>query len=293
MIKFYYSHSQDPYYHLGLEDHYLREYSEEDEFFILYQNNPSIVMGRFQNPWIEVDLNWLKNNHLNLVRRMSGGGTVYHDLGNVNFAYIGPLKGFKKEKALNMIKEKLALLGINVEINARFDLTCGGKKVSGSAYKQTKDRVLHHFTLLISANLDHLEKSLHSPHKIKVTKAIPSVRSSVLNLIELNPQLDFKKLIDVFMAKEIPPKLVSDSWKNEDWLWGETPYFEWEFKLHDVNFILESRKGKIEKCSHFKDHLIENESIKGEWLKAEIMYNSFHHLYPTITLKDWEDLLGH
>lgn len=249
----YLSGSTDPYFHLAVENWLLREYDGETPVWFFYQNRPCVVVGRFQNPWKECDLGWMHEQELPLVRRPSGGGTVWHDQGNVNFCCVTPLRGFQKNHALEELQKKLTSFGIEVEINARHDLVVRmpdhtTRKVSGSAYKQTKDRALHHGTLLIQADLDRLERSLSSPVRLKSTKSIASVRSQVLNLHELAPSLTVKSWLDCWsgeVLREDDGRFESAEWRSWQWRFGETPLFEWDFSVDGHDIKLTSHKGLI------------------------------------------------
>lgn len=247
-MKIYTSLERDPFFHLSVEEWLLRE-SAETAFF-LYQNRPSVVLGRFQNPWLECDLSWMKSQGVELVRRPSGGGTVWHDEGNVNFCWVGPLAGFKKDAALEVVKTRLADLGVSVSINARHDLVVPQsdgttRKVSGSAYKQTKDRALHHGTLLINGDLTKLNRALASPHKLTETRSIASVRSVVMNLDTLTPQSWIESWGVTEVLKRGDSRFHPAPWSDWQWVMGETPLFKWSFTIDDETVSLTAHKGLI------------------------------------------------
>lgn len=247
-MKLYTSLERDPFFHLAVEEWLLRE-SGETAFF-LYQNRPSVVLGRFQNPWLECDLAWMKSNAVELVRRPSGGGTVWHDEGNVNFCWVGPLAGFHKDKALQVVQDRLAKLGVIVSINARHDLVVpqsdgSTRKVSGSAYKQTKDRALHHGTLLINGDLTKLNRALASPHKLTETRSIASVRSVVMNLDALTPQSWIQSWGDAEILKLQDARFKPAPWYDWQWVMGETPLFKWSFSIEGEAVRLSAHKGLI------------------------------------------------
>ncbi len=247
-MKLYTSLQRDPFFHLAVEEWLLRD-SGETAFF-LYQNRPSVVMGRFQNPWLECDLAWMKSQNVDLVRRPSGGGTVWHDEGNVNFCWVGALAGFHKDKALQVVQDRLAKLGVIVSINARHDLVVpqsdgSTRKVSGSAYKQTKDRALHHGTLLINGDLTKLNRALASPHKLTETRSIASVRSVVMNLDTLTPQSWIQSWGDAEILKPQDERFKPAPWCDWQWVMGETPLFKWSFTIEDETVSLSAHKGLI------------------------------------------------
>ncbi len=250
-MKIFHSSSFNPYVNLAIEDWLLREYPLQDEVWLFYQNAPSVILGRFQNPWLECDLGWMHSQKIPLVRRPSGGGTVWHDEGNVNFCRITPLKTFTKDGALKIIQNRLRQLDLGVEINARHDLVFSFEnhphKVSGSAYKQTKDRALHHGTLLIKSDLGALNRALKSPHTLEETRSISSVRSKVLNLSQVS-SLTTDKYLALWGEKELidlSPFSLPNQWS--EWLWqmGETPLFKWRFQADGEEVYLSSHKGMI------------------------------------------------
>jgi lipoate-protein ligase A len=290
MSELYVSQAQDPIFHLAVEDWLLR-HSGETAFF-LYQNKPSVVLGRFQNPWLECDLAWLADNQVQLVRRFSGGGTVWHDLGNVNFCWVGPLAGFKKTAALEVVRDRLAELGVIVEINARHDLVVrqsdgSTRKVSGSAFKQTKDRALHHGTLLLQgSDLSKLNRALTSPHTLSETRSIASVRSVVQGL-PLTPKTWMESWGKAKIVEAGDERFADRSWGEWPWRMGETPLFRWSFALDGHEISLSAHKGMIQELSWRKLGIEVSEL--GRRLEAA----TFNELAEgQLDQKRWESFLG-
>jgi len=285
-MPLYVSDSRDPFFHLAVEEWLLREAPLGDEpLWFLYRNDPCVVVGRFQNPWKEADLGWMASEGIPLVRRPSGGGTVWHDPGNVNFCCVRPLKGFNKALALEEVQSRLEGFGREVMINERFDLRFQGSKVSGSAYKQTKDRALHHGTLLLAGDLARLERSLRSPAILTSTKSIASVRSPTVNL-----ELDPAEWIASWGAGEAlalgDARFDTTAWSRWDWVYGETPHFEWSFSVGDDHIRLTAHKGMIKWLSW--------ESRKQEGpLEAPLRFETFQKIAGvTLEREAWEGVLG-
>lgn len=268
----------NPFLNLSIEDYFLRSQFDSPILFF-YVNRPCVVFGRFQNPWIESNLTYLKENDIWPVRRQSGGGCVFHDEGNLNYSFITPGPILDRDLILNHWKLAFQRIGILVEISPRHDLWLHGKKISGSAYKQTKFSCFHHGTMLINSDLDKLEKSLIETLKAKNSKSISSVRSKVTTLAEHFPGMEisdifelmveyFKTNIEVVDGSLLSHPDLQESFKklrSWEWLWGETPEFVYESGELDLTV----RKGQVlspfEAKFNFlelKNHLSETELVK-------------------------------
>jgi len=183
-MKIIYSTSNLPTFNLAAEEFLFSE--RQDDLLFLYVNKPSVIIGCNQAIRNEVDLEFCQENNIQIVRRMSGGGAVFHDLGNLNFCFISNKteeKSSLNDEFLQPIENILNDLGVPVKIGKRKDLWLEGKyKISGTASHISKNRELHHGTLLYDTNLKMLEKTLKSKTKDKSLKAIASVPSAVKNL---------------------------------------------------------------------------------------------------------------
>lgn len=181
-----FSDNTDVYFNLAAEDYLLHNFQENVVMF--WRSNSAVVCGKHQNICAEVNYGFCKTHNIQIARRLTGGGTVYHDLGNINFTFIQNLNdGLEKavnfKQFLDPIKEALLHMGIAAEYSNRNDLLLNGKKISGNAEHvlQKQKRVLHHGTLLFDADLTHLKEALH-PTGIYTDKAVKSVRSVVTNI---------------------------------------------------------------------------------------------------------------
>ena len=246
MMKVLVSPFKNPFINLALEDFFLRGGVELPLAFF-YVNRPCVVLGRFQNPWLECHLPFLVKNDIWLVRRQSGGGCVFHDEGNLNYSFIYPEGMIDRRRGVELIQRALSHADIPLEISPRHDLWLEGKKISGSAFKQTKNASFHHGTFLISSDLGKLEESLKHTLIPKETKSIASVRSKVITLHQKFPGVEILDVIDLLAhelktikfdveADLLSMPLVQESFKkltSWQWLWGETPHFEFEnLKVH-------------------------------------------------------------
>lgn len=203
----YFTGSRDPYYNLACEEYLLRH--RDEDIFMLWQNEPTVVMGKNQNIYAEVDLDYTEARGIHVVRRITGGGAVYHDSGNVNYTFI---TSRDRAQVLDFayftepIRKALANWGVKAELSGRNDLLVDGLKFSGNAQHATDKRILHHGTLLFDSDLSVLTSALKpAPEKLK-SKGIASVRSRVTNLRPLLPEMTVEEFIDglaAFMEGEV------------------------------------------------------------------------------------------
>lgn len=185
MAKIYLSNSTNPYENLALEE-YLT-FSTDGEVLFLWQNKDVVVIGNHQNAWAECDVATLDKKGVTLARRTTGGGAVFHDLGNLNFSFISPESEFSAEGNLRIIVDALRSLGINAVPTGRNDVEVEGAKVSGNAFLHKKGRALHHGTLLVNSDLTRLSGVLTVDSKKLASKGIKSVRARVANLTQFAP----------------------------------------------------------------------------------------------------------
>lgn len=262
---------QNPFINLAVEDYFLR-FSAHLPILFLYVNRPCVVMGRFQNPWVETNLKYLVENDIWLVRRQSGGGCVYHDEGNLNFSFITPEPMIDRLKHVKLLQEAFRRADIQLDISPRHDLWLDNKKISGSAFKQTKMGSFHHGTFLVNSDLDKLEECLKHSLVPKDTKSIASVRSKVISLEQKYEGItieDVVELIASFFKSPVQdidasllslPEIQQSFYQLRDWtwLWGETPLFELEEGI-------KVRKGLLEDGRRF-----DRESMKEIFLKDRL-----------------------
>lgn len=239
------SKSTNPYINLAIEEYLLK--NMEENCFMLWQNEPTIVVGKHQNTIAEININYIKEKDINIVRRLSGGGAVFHDSGNLNFTFIETQKGNNNinfEKYTKPIIEVLQSLGADANLGGRNDIIIEGKKVSGNSEHLYKDRILHHGTLLFNSKIEDLSKALKiNPLKYQ-DKSVKSVRSRVANISDflekkINIQ-EFKKVIFDFILKNNEKSkmyelskldfekinyLVENKYKSWEWNFGLSPKY--------------------------------------------------------------------
>lgn len=231
--------SRDPYANLAAERHIFENGLFGDQSLLLYVNRPCVVVGRSQNPWRECDLFRMAGTGLPLVRRYTGGGTVYHDPGNLNFAFISPREGYDKVENALFVVRALEKLGIPAQVNERTDLVARGRKFSGSAYRLTKEKALHHGTILIAADLDALRAVLKPSFPEIESRGVASVSSPVIALSQILPGLELPAVeealareagggleavaVDEAIYRESAP--TAEEFRSWEWRLGKTPRF--------------------------------------------------------------------
>ncbi|PYF79497.1 MULTISPECIES: lipoate--protein ligase [Marinomonas] len=278
------SHSNNPHFNLAVEDCIFRSMPADQRVLFLWRNAETVVIGRSQNPWKECNIGKMEQDEIHLARRQSGGGAVFHDLGNTNFTFMAGKPEYNKEVSTEIVLQGLKKLGIEGYANGRNDLVVGEgeemRKFSGSAYKETKDRGFHHGTLLLHADLSRLANYLNPDVKKLQSKGITSVRSRVTNLDSLYPQINHQLVCDAIVEafceyfdetptiEEISPEALPDlpgflekfeqqqSW---DWNFGKSPQFthtlDERFKWGGVEIHLDLSNAKITAAQTFTDSL--------------------------------------
>ncbi|OAJ34852.1 lipoate--protein ligase [Piscirickettsia salmonis] len=197
-LLIYQTLSHNPHLNLAFESYLLDTAPADAHILYLWQNSSVIVIGRSQNPWLECHTEKMTADSIQLARRPTGGGAVYHDLGNTNFSFISPKHSENKDNNFKIILSTLAKLNIHAHCAGRNDLHIetdeGYKKISGSAFYNNKTHHLHHGTLLISASIDKLTHYLNPNKKKLIAKGITSVKSRVTNLITINQSINHENL---------------------------------------------------------------------------------------------------
>lgn len=205
--------------------------------FCLWQNRPSVIVGLNQNPYAEVDVKYLGTNNITLARRVTGGGAVYHDMGNLNYSIAGPIA--EMEDAFSLMARTLRQLGISAELSGRNDILVDGRKCSGYAKRLSKNRMMIHGTLMWDVDLETLTRALAVPGSKLAAKGIASVRSRVANLKDYLPQFqtlaEFQKALQDILADGSPElpltplqraeiDLMADQkFRTWEWNWGHSP----------------------------------------------------------------------
>jgi lipoate-protein ligase A len=290
----------DPYFNLAADEYVMKNFKED--CFMLWRNEPSIIVGKHQNTLAEINVDYVRENNIKVVRRISGGGAVFHDLGNLNFTFIrnseeGAQVDFRK--FTRPILDVLQTMGINAKFEGRNDLTIDGKKFSGNAEHVWKNRTLHHGTLLFSAVMTDLSAAL-KVNPLKFTdKAVKSVRSRVTNISEhLKEKMDVLEFRDRIMkhimvmypdSKEYQytPEDVSgivrlrdEKFSKWEWNFGYSPKYDFEKMIRteggSVEFHFNVDKGIIQDIRIFGDffHKHDIEEVEKSLIGVKHDYDS-------------------
>ncbi|MFC7321165.1 lipoate--protein ligase [Halobacillus campisalis] len=239
----------DPKINLAIEEYALKNLDIDETYLLFYINEPSIIIGKNQNTIEEINTKYVENNGIHVVRRLSGGGAVYHDLGNLNFSFITKDDGDSFHdfaKFTEPVTQALNKIGVSAELSGRNDIVVDGRKISGNAQFSTKGRMFSHGTLMLDSEIENVVSALNvKTEKIK-SKGIKSIRSRVANISEYIDEPitmeEFKSLIlryifDVEDVKDVPQyKLKEEDWKeinkiaeeryqNWNWNYGKSPKF--------------------------------------------------------------------
>ncbi len=272
----YTSPGGDGFRNLAIDEYFLNTLPADAFLLYFYINENAVIIGRNQNGWKECNLSTMEQDQVQLVRRMSGGGAVFHDKGNLNFSFHTPKDCYDVEKQLSVVLEGVKALGIDAVFSGRNDLiTQEGQKFSGNAFCARGERQLHHGTILVQANLSKLAQYLHvSKAKIQA-KGVSSVRARVCNLQELVPSLTVAETEQAVRQAYTQVYGPWEEWKiqegeeaiqaltqrneSKEWQLGATPPFSWQgetrFPWGEFSLGLEVQEGKIAATSLWTDAL--------------------------------------
>lgn len=279
-IRILLSQSTNPWFNLATEDWIFRELDPRTHVLFLWRNADTVVIGRHQNPWVECRVQNMEADGIFLARRQSGGGAVFHDLGNTNFTFLSSSAGYNQDANFQIIIAALSRFGIHAERSGRNDILVDGFKVSGSAFKHTRERSFHHGTLLLHADLGRLTNYLNPSAKKLESKGIKSVRSRVANLETFAPGIDHAAactaVIDAFRAyhgEDVEPETLDletlqripslneyyQQMADWEWRFGNTPDFthhlEQRFAWGGIDLHLDVHKGCVERAKVYSDAL--------------------------------------
>jgi lipoate-protein ligase A len=305
--------SRSAYYNLALEEYLLTQY--EDAFFMLWTSEPSILIGKHQNTYTEINIPYVESHKIPVVRRMSGGGTVFCDPGNINFTFIekdqGQFSDFRK--FTQPILDYIQTLGVNATFSGRNDLVIDGQKFSGNAQYRLKGRILHHGTLLFDTQIGNLVNAL-TPKEAKFSnKSVSSVKARVTNIKSHMPNSPMT--VDTFRENiyahiheafsgssfyeptpqdiEAVNRLVSSKYDTWQWNYGDSPKYDYtnirKFESGLVELGLTVQKGIIKQLSIHGDYFAsrETQELCSALIGTKHEKNAILETLETITFNDY------
>jgi len=270
----------DPRINLAIEEYALKTMDvDKDSYFLFYINEPSIIIGKNQNTIEEINTDYVESNGIHVVRRLSGGGAVYHDLGNLNFSFLtkddgDSFRNFKKftQPIVDALKE----MGVDAELSGRNDILAGGRKISGNAQFSTKGRMFSHGTLMFDTEIEAVVSALKVRKDKIESKGIKSIRSRVANIMEFIEEpisideFRLKLLHSIFGGEEEVKtiELTEEDWANIhalskeryanwEWNYGKSPAFNMShserFPVGGIDVRLQVKNGVIEDAHIYGD----------------------------------------
>lgn len=280
MMRYLINKSTNPYFNLALDEYAMKSIDIDEDFFFLWRNEPSVIIGKNQNTAEEINQTFIDENNVKVARRVSGGGAVYHDLGNLNFTFIINVDDPGKvnyKKYVQPIIDALQEMGIKAEASGRNDILIDGLKISGNAQRMANGKLMHHGTLLYDVDIMDMVKALNvAPDKF-ISKGFKSVRSRVTNIKEHLPNstdiFDFWDSLQYYLSNKGKDKeiILSDEeiakiefealnrFGTWDWIYGESPEFdlvnEKRFTGGKLEIKMNVDSGHIQKVRFIGDYL--------------------------------------
>ncbi len=278
--------SRDPYYNLAFEEYVFEQLDKTKEYFMLWQNDNTIVVGKYQNTAEEVNQAFVDEKDIRVARRLSGGGAVYHDTGNLNFTFIvdqNNVPDFKFEVFVRPVIKALEKMGVHAQFNGRNDITIDGMKFSGNSQYTKHGRVMHHGCIMLDSNLTTVADALRVKDAKFESKSIKSVKSRVTTINAHAPKKvtmeEFKTLLKEAIFENASPEFLTLSQKELDeiqklrdekyatweWNYGKSPSYnmrrEKKFESGLVTVYMNVEKGCIKEI-HFYGDFFGNGDIK-------------------------------
>ncbi|WJV17480.1 lipoate--protein ligase [Rossellomorea marisflavi] len=317
----------DPRINLAIEEYALKNLDIDESYLLFYINEPSIIIGKNQNTIEEINTDYVEKQGLHVVRRLSGGGAVYHDLGNLNFSFITKDDGdsfHNFKKFTEPVIEALNKLGVKAELSGRNDILAEGRKISGNAQFSTRGRMFSHGTLLFDSEMENVVSALRVKKDKIESKGIKSIRSRVANISEfLEGKLTIEEfrstlLKYIFNNSDVEEYVLADEdwdrihalskerYQNWDWNYGKSPSFNLQhshrFPVGQIDVRLEVRKGTIENCKIYGDFFgvgnvdeIEEKLTGTRYERSEIEHvlegMDIQHYFGKVTKEEFIDLV--
>ncbi len=321
-MKCIYNPVTDAYFNLASEEYLLKHF--DDDVFMLWRNDKAVIVGKYQNSAAEINIDYVKEHGIKVVRRQTGGGAVFHDLGNVNYTFIGSKGSGDFRTFSEPILRVLNEMGVPAKFEGRNDLTINGMKFSGTAQCVYRDRILHHGTLLFASEMDDLTAALKvNPLKFK-DKAVKSVRKRVTNISEHLPTpMSVTDFIEVVMRNvssysenAVPyelsehdiqeiSRLRDEKYSTWDWNFGTSPKFGYTKQLRtgggNVELNLDVEKGLITAIKFYGDffaqkdpagfeELFLNQKYEPENIRRILQSVEIHDYFRNVTAEELMEL---
>ena len=314
----------DAYYNLAAEEYIFTSLDRDQEYLLLWQNQNAVVVGKHQNTIEEINTAYVKEHGVQVVRRLSGGGAVYHDLGNLNYSFIvnAPTGRYNFREMSQPVADTLIRLGVNVEFSGRNDLVIDGKKISGSAQFIRRGRILHHGTLLFHSDLDQVSRVLTVKDDKIASKGVKSVRSRVTNICEYLPgitvrafqsQLEktlLERNLTVYEFSEADVAAISalrdSKYVTWEWNYGYSPEYDIKKERRLANgglsIYIKVQKGIIQTISIHGDffgdgdieeieHSLQNVNLSEEHVREALKTFDIDHYIFGVTLDGLVDII--
>ncbi len=314
-MRYLLDNTTDPYFNLAAEEYLLK--NSDSPVFRLWRNAPSVIIGRYQNAAAEINRPWVEENHIPVVRRLSGGGAVFHDLGNINYTFIDSRREGEDTSAMFRrftcpVISALRAIGVDAYLEGRNDLLIGGRKFSGNAIAVHRDRVLQHGTLLFNSSIRDLSAALNTRPEKFADKAVKSNVARVTNIAEHLPEAEKEMTVEGMMeylmryiaagenemseytGEEVAAvnALKGDRYATDGWNYGESPAYTYHNSVKlpcgFVEVYLKVGGGVITGCTILGDYFFvrPTEDVCGALVGVNHRYEDVFNVLRTLPVKE-------
>lgn len=286
-MQFFYSESTDPAYNLALEEYILTE--KKEDFILLWQNANTIVIGKNQNAEEEINRSFIEEHDILVVRRTTGGGAVYHDMGNLNFSFITAYidkESSSMEYFTGIVADVLKKMNVPAKVTGRNDIVVEGKKVSGNAQRIFENRILHHGTLLFQADMAKVAGALHVREDKLAAKGVSSVASRVGNIGTYLPGMEMKEFIEILQTALLTGKEVREWKPSAEDIRKIIQLADNKYRTTEWNFGKSPMVNKKKRARFAQGELEIYMMVKEDKILSADVYGDFLSLRSTVPLKE-------